>query len=168
MCGEKLHCRLGSGCFLGSPPRVRGKVSLIGVTDTAPGITPACAGKRADFSEATQWEQDHPRVCGEKPWRGSSYFDVSGSPPRVRGKAGSVALPVRCSGITPACAGKRPLYPAFTVPSWDHPRVCGEKASCQAWRRSGRGSPPRVRGKDGQVRICGHEIGITPACAGKS
>ena len=93
---------------------------------------------------------------------------LPGSPPHVRGKAGKSILACYSFRITPACAGKsRKCGPTCTL-FWDHPRVCGEKASCQAWRRSGRGSPPRVRGKDGQVRICGHEIGITPACAGKS
>ena len=45
VCGEKLHCRLGSGCFLGSPPRVRGKDHELLYGLAGMGITPACAGK---------------------------------------------------------------------------------------------------------------------------
>ena len=52
---------------------------------------------------------DHPRMCGEKSlvmrWMSRSM----GSPPRVRGKAGYLAIKRMDEGITPAYAGKR-LY----------------------------------------------------------
>ncbi len=53
-------------------------------------------------------------------------------------------------------------------PSWDHPRVCGEKQFLARCDCRELGSPPRVRGK-GQANIGAHfTAGITPACAGKS
>ena len=52
---------------------------------------------------------------------------VTGSPPRMRGKAigpcaGRVAV-----GITPAHAGKSESAPLVSMVCRDHPRVCGEK-----------------------------------------
>ena len=66
VCGEKLHCRLGSGCFPGSPPRVRGKDRLPAAGRACSGITPACAGKRGAAEASSSQRGDHPRVCGEK------------------------------------------------------------------------------------------------------
>ncbi len=101
--------RLSSACTWqgGSPPRVRGK----GHTDTPIvrdiGITPACAGKRSMPPCWRSCWRDHPRVCGEKHAVPVSAIWSAGSPPRVRGKAPSLAVLGACIGITPACAGKR-------------------------------------------------------------
>ena len=51
-------------------------------------ITPACAGKRADYTGKTPKVEDHPRVCGEKRFASASLDAYWGSPPRVRGKEG--------------------------------------------------------------------------------
>ena len=49
-------------------------------------ITPAYAGKRAEYFTPEHVTEDHPRLCGEK-WynnrRGELY---AGSPPPMRGK----------------------------------------------------------------------------------
>ena len=90
--------------------------------------------------------------------------------------------------ITPACAGKSPVFLHPRLGHWDHPRVCGEKMQFGTGSNSAEGSPPRVRGK-GQCkdclvndimdhpRVCGEKQRglpaaercrrITPACAGK-
>ena len=52
--------------------------------------------------------------------------------------------------------------------TWDHPRVCGEKALECAVRNPGPGSPPRMRGKGEVVHHGAVVRGITPAYAGKS
>ena len=52
--------------------------------------------------------QDHPRLCGEKPdWDGLDKT-AQGSPPPMRGKAYSQANRLLKDGITPAYAGKSP------------------------------------------------------------
>ena len=108
--------------------------------------------------------------------------------PHVRGKAQRRLHQLHQLGITPACAGKSRSGHSHGRTTWDHPRVCGEKArwlpGAGALRRitpacAGKstlssmyclitlGSPPRVRGKgDGEhgERV---QRGITPACAGK-
>ena len=52
--------------------------------------------------------------------------------------------------------------------SWDHPRVCGEKAECSSKTSYKRGSPPRMRGKAHGSPCKALHAGITPAYAGKS
>ena len=69
--------------------------------------------------------------------------------------------------ITPACAGKRLHHRKNLHNVQDHPRVCGEKFSKSTRKRSGIGSPPRVRGKVLSIPAAGGFAGITPACAGK-
>ena len=46
--------------------------------------------------------------------------------------------------------------------------MCGEKASNVVKIVWSRGSPPRMRGKEVGVSGDGLQLGITPACAGKS
>ena len=50
----------------GSPPRGRGKDSLMNGDSAMNGITPAWAGKRNGLYIITDKQKDHPRVGGEK------------------------------------------------------------------------------------------------------
>ena len=70
------------------------------------------------------------------------------------------------AGITPACAGNSIALPASGLVYRDHPRVCGEQGDGEVDEVLLEGSPPRVRGTVGGVKI--HEVcsRITPACAG--
>ena len=155
-------------CETGSPPRVRGKVWALFSQYLNCGITPACAGKSI-LPSATRWpRRDHPRVCGEKFENLMGQNDKTGSPPRVRGKAGLVTPHAPCKRITPACAGKSALMPAVMAGSQDHPRVCGEKINWYNLTGLVLGSPPRVRGKAFDAGKLIPFYGITPACAGKS
>ena len=168
VCGEKsfvFYCRL---LRLGSPPRVRGKVSVAASAAAGTGITPACAGKRFYAANNTAMAGDHPRVCGEKRKRRGRADVLLGSPPRVRGKEFHAFFLRLSFWITPACAGKRPRFSHRARRARDHPRVCGEK-NCRPLDLSIRsGSPPRVRGKGLGVPVSSGSARITPACAGKS
>ena len=71
----------------------------------------------------------NPRMGGEKAFPTFWSLKNSGSPPRGRGKvlcghAGHVH-----HRITPAWAGKSPLYRDFGISYEDHPRVGGEKGN---------------------------------------
>ncbi len=70
--------------------------------------------------------------------------------------------------ITPACAGKSRRKTTDRFCSRDHPRVCGEKGHGSELRGRQVGSPPRVRGKVQLLPVHHDQVGITPACAGKS
>ena len=111
-------------------------------------ITPAYAGKSAVVELLLITRQDHPRLCGEKPFSQDIFPPVPGSPPPMRGKVtvnpdGSVT-----HGITPAYAGKSYRQSGRQRDTRDHPRLCGEK---------------RIHLSHFRVMY-----GITPAYAGKS
>ena len=90
MCGEKTNMPELKGMSVGSPPHVRGKVGQTAARNQAERITPACAGKRLIQARHAVKRQDHPRVCGEKSSPFNLFMTLWGSPPRMRGKGGSV------------------------------------------------------------------------------
>ncbi len=145
----------------------RGKVRGLAFRGQPLGITPAYAGKSHRCYQQCRDGEDHPHVCGEK-WKVSAaMLALTGSPPRMRGKAGGPVVGVDDGGITPTYAGKsgRSARPCWR--SRDHPRVCGEKATCGCCIWPYPGSPPHMRGKGSPcpARMCSG--GITPAFAGK-
>ena len=168
MRGEKPFLMLIFRPPWGSPPRARGKGRDGIIIFSRIRITPACAGKSfsRDGRHSLRW--DHPRVRGEKTAFASAFRRISGSPPRVRGKAHAVRAAVGAVGITPACAGKRMDKQLDKAICKDHPRVCGEKPKNFTLNALRIGSPPRVRGKARAIAATSKWRGITPACAGKS
>ena len=127
VCGEKPDANRPGICYIGSPPRMRGKgPSFSGFFDLL-GITPAYAGKRAWPSSWRGPPQDHPRVCGEKVATSRMPSRTEGSPPRMRGKGKTVITLSAVNRITPAYAGKSPPPAGCSRLGKDHPRVCGEK-----------------------------------------
>ena len=152
---------------MGSPPRMRGKATLSCFWQLLRGITPAYAGKRLSPTAPGWGRKDHPRVCGEKACTDRPRIGDIGSPPRVRGKAKNCGSSCTINGITPACAGKRTCKTQCWAETWDHPRVCGEKAYSLVINGSEWGSPPRVRGKVHRsgVRFC--QLGDHPRVCGE-
>ena len=72
------------------------------------------------------------------------------------------------TGITPACAGKTETGIVELIANQDHPRVCGKNKLSMRLTKPNTGSPPRVREKRLLIRAVDDELGITPACAGKT
>ena len=167
-CGEKFFIRLLCSIVQGSPPRVRGKVSVRFTWKRDTGITPARAGKRRRTARRDRLHRDHPRACGEKTLRNTESLLLVGSPPRVRGKARGLIQRLNRIGITPARAGKSGIHRGDHHSGRDHPRACGEKTLKSYRETLTMGSPPRVRGKDLRYIIASFSAGITPARAGKS
>ena len=131
-------------------------------------ITPAYAGKRRLLAGCTGLGEDHPRICGEKPWPAMPPDVGQGSPPHMRGKVLVGPAVPRLGRITPAYAGKRLRDSLKLFQKRDHPRICGEKkgdlpAALRIW-----GSPPHMRGKAASFSALNSLTGITPAYAGKS
>ena len=64
-CGENVFIPVLLKLPHGSPPRMRGKLTIICSDVNSSGITPADAGKT--LKEQVSWTmlQDHPRGCGE-------------------------------------------------------------------------------------------------------
>ena len=134
--------------YLGSPPHVRGKALCLPCLLPKHRITPACAGKRGQRVSAGNRKQDHPRMCGEKARTLIVQDEPQGSPPHVRGKVKENQTLWYEDRITPACAGKSYIRLALLHPTWDHPRMCGEKQLVAELPKTSLGSPPHVRGKD--------------------
>ena len=70
--------------------------------------------------------------------------------------------------ITPACAGKTKKSPKKDSKSPDHPRMRGEDHHSRALWHAGTGSPPHARGRRLGADAGHDDVGITPACAGKT
>ena len=94
--------------------------------------------------------------------------EAEGSPPRMRGKRLPVVSRRKPVGITPAHAGKTTRMTSCALHARDHPRACGENLTAPRAENARRGSPPRMRGKQGQGRTAARAWGITPAHAGKT
>ena len=69
VCGENLLTNLRNLRALGSPPRVRGKLTIVYNKNLLLRITPACAGKTLCDGLHRRCGEDHPRVCGENTCR---------------------------------------------------------------------------------------------------
>ena len=65
VCGENQGIATSQLLRLGSPPRVRGKLSAFPFLNSDIRITPACAGKTFLPCGNLARVRDHPRVCGE-------------------------------------------------------------------------------------------------------
>ena len=131
----------------GSPPQVRGKLSL-GINDEIQhGITPAGAGKTHAPAERHRSREDHPRRCGENPMQHVPHCMIRGSPPQVRGKLLLSTITTLQPRITPAGAGKTRHCGTAKQNGTDHPRRCGENLIPAFVKLSLIGSPPQVRGK---------------------
>ena len=126
----------------GSPPRARGHPR------SPPPVGeyrahPACAGT------------SHPPVCCPTCTRAHRARDIR--PATVVAGVG---------GLTPACAGTSTGRAPSTSRLGAHPRVRGDIAGRQWSWGSGRGSPPRARGRRAPGCGVGQVEGLTPACAG--
>ena len=126
MCGEHPATEPLQLSTVGSSPHVRGALGDDAGLPLHSGIIPACAGSTNCVIPPSQRR--------------------TGSSPHVRG-----ALPKRVMandflGIIPACAGSTmPTHTGMNT-GRDHPRMCGEHASCSLHRFPRQGSSPHVRG----------------------
>ena len=107
LCGEKDRANKKMHVVQGSPPPMRGKEVIKATKNLPARITPAYAGKSAVVELLLITRQDHPRLCGEKPFSQDIFPPVPGSPPPMRGKEKFANTPDHCFRITPAYAGKR-------------------------------------------------------------
>ena len=167
-CGENIDPLNGNVRYLGSPPQVRGKLSIVFLSSFTSGITPAGAGKTIQIARNQLGIKDHPRRCGENAVTWLYVEPDGGSPPQVRGKPSPVVLSSKSYRITPAGAGKTTIHTLHSAPTKDHPRRCGENIVIIISHTNNIGSPPQVRGKPFSDSVAAVNTGITPAGAGKT
>ena len=167
-CGEKALWYTASVHSRGSPPPMRGKGVERVLSSPAHRITPAHAGKSKEGDNMQEYDEDHPRPCGEKSARALSITARAGSPPPMRGKGSPALMASSSRRITPAHAGKSRPTGASSRSARDHPRPCGEKSTAFSSKCKRVGSPPPMRGKANARTVIERAAGITPAHAGKS
>ena len=106
---------------------MRGKGEMNAKKDRYTGITPAYAGKSITLVDGTGWNEDHPRLCGEK--------SAASSPPVL--KADHPRL----------CGEKFDKCSAALVHMGSPPPMRGKvRNHCKKQQRLK--SPPPMRGKD--------------------
>ena len=152
----------------GSSPRVRGKPGRPRSCPPLCGLIPACAGKTRLMGFQGLRRRAHPRVRGENLLERRGQLPRQGSSPRVRGKHRSGHQRHLGGGLIPACAGKTASHRASPGRRPAHPRVCGENETTVCFAVVHRGSSPRVRGKPCDAAPARRDLGLIPACAGKT
>ena len=109
VCGKNCNLSTTLSNRSGSLPHVREKPYRWNFWFNRFRITPACAGKTTLPNLDHYHYQDHTRVCGKNSLIKVQRWRKLGSPPRVREKLRYSTKNTRCTGITPACAGKTTL-----------------------------------------------------------
>ena len=130
----------------GSSPHTRGAQVLGDDLGVHLGIIPAYAGSTFALSNASRWDQDHPRIRGEHVPEQAFGYPQAGSSPHTRGALlrGNAFRGV--PGIIPAYAGSTQRRLGVEQPPQDHPRIRGEHCRSAASRPFCPGSSPHTRG----------------------
>ena len=132
------------------------------------GIIPALAGNTVSMVSSSRATWDHPRACGEHPYRLHVVVGLRGSSPRLRGTRQGRHRQNHRHGIIPALAGNTPGKNGRAAARRDHPRACGEHPRKLSLMTDKQGSSPRLRGTpvaQSNDVDCG---GIIPALAGNT
>ena len=105
VCGNYAAAFVVISICAGSPPRMRELPIEMFTVSPSRRITPAYAGTTSTLVTCKLISWDHPRVCGNYPFRQLLHLSCRGSPPRMREllrKSAPVSYFLR---ITPAYAG---------------------------------------------------------------
>ena len=168
MRGEDCPSSSVASVDFGSPPHAQGRLFRRFPDFVDERITPACAGKTRDHRGVGVMDRDHPRMRGEDHFGEDPDSVGCGSPPHARGRLAKAGVSTSDIRITPACAGKTKNLPTPGGLLSDHPRMRGEDCCSQSNCPPAPGSPPHARGRRGELGRHRLDIGITPACAGKT
>ena len=155
----------GSG---GSSPHARGKLNLHTCGKITEGLIPACAGKTSRSSASCLACWAHPRMRGENFFDEAEMVVSEGSSPHARGKRCAHVVAVPHVGLIPACAGKTMRCISGPFPWWAHPRMRGENIVDGEVVGRKEGSSPHARGKQNVRENYERDVGLIPACAGKT
>ena len=107
-------------------------------------------------------------MCGEKSRKMHGCTAITGTSPRVWGKAGQAARASAPARNIPTCVGKRCRCKPRPPSGSEHPHVCGEKFFWKRVRLSRNGTSPRVWGKVGWLWLPVLVTRNIPTCVGKS
>ena len=167
-CGANPLGQINVSGFAGSSPRMRGKLPLLQHVLHGERIIPAHAGQTHHRSCPVICYPDHPRACGANVRHRRSRPRQNGSSPRMRGKQGGRRKLEREIRIIPAHAGQTGRVSPCRNPCSDHPRACGANPIPPEKWKGGRGSSPRMRGKQREQLDFERVFRIIPAHAGQT
>ena len=167
-CGELLRPGMAPGWLAGSSPRMRGTPLATREQGSRLRIIPAHAGNSSSRILRMSVSSDHPRACGELPYRVGERGEEIGSSPRMRGTRGEHHPVLVLDRIIPAHAGNSYPTLVFLSRRSDHPRACGELRYLAASASALAGSSPRMRGTPGPELPQDLVGRIIPAHAGNS
>ena len=167
-CGANVSAQLAGWPSIGSSPRMRGKPDKVQIYGEIGRIIPAHAGQTPTSRSRTPPSADHPRACGANLVATRAPDRRLGSSPRMRGKRCKYWVPQAPRRIIPAHAGQTDRPTDRIARRRDHPRACGANLFQDSHRRRGRGSSPRMRGKQTVGGSAYDAKRIIPAHAGQT
>ena len=168
MRGERTPSRRGNGNRLGSSPHARGTLPDDIKEVARRRFIPACAGNALPTRSPRARSTVHPRMRGEREWRGGLGQLDAGSSPHARGTQDVVGGVLHGVRFIPACAGNAA---ARTCPGGQgpvHPRMRGERSSSLFCSIPSRGSSPHARGTHDSEQLPRGPGRFIPACAGNA
>ena len=167
-CGENAILGIWLPLYIGSPPRLWGKLRGLAFRPPHARFTPTPVGKTAEWSENFPRTKVHPHACGENTAATARLDVINGSPPRLWGKLEFFWLDRADPRFTPTPVGKT----RTPCPSPDlapvHPHACGENPAQFALADSEAGSPPRLWGKLYRLYRLSGTRRFTPTPVGKT
>ena len=131
---------------VGSSPRTRGTVVVMGFVGVVERFIPAHAGNSSWAAWSTSTAAVHPRARGEQSRYGRSMNVIHGSSPRTRGTDDGVLPSIQIGRFIPAHAGNRFCRARVPCCLPVHPRARGEQLDRVAGGGGILGSSPRTRG----------------------
>ena len=156
------------GLWVGSSPRVRGRLATRGFHVGHQGLIPASAGQTQRLLPLGLHRRAHPRECGADSCDTLDVIAEEGSSPRVRGRLLFALFAARLVGLIPASAGQTSGSPPGAHRRRAHPRECGADRASSHRQSATQGSSPRVRGRPSGPGSGLAGLGLIPASAGQT
>src|SRR5207237_1260533 len=145
-CGEDQGRLPIHSHYLGSPPRVWGRLPNLEAEGEALRFTPTRVGKTRPSTIAAAVPTVHPHAWGEDGRTVEGVPGSFGSPPRVWGRRYERLNRAPSLRFTPTRVGKTPSRHHHCLHPPVHPHACGEDEDWVWQPHPGHGSPPRVWG----------------------
>ena len=153
---------------LGSPPLTREELQTGVIGQFIIRITPAYAGRTTTHHLIFGEGWDHPRLRGKNLKQDPYNLEIIGSPPLTREELRRTSLHEPNTRITPAYAGRTPLFHSRMFSPRDHPRLRGKNFEKMNYPLISRGSPPLTREEPKEEIMAIPDQRITPAYAGRT
>ena len=168
VCGADACVEMHLMYWMGLSPRVRGRISGLGLDVARLGSIPTCAGQTLMAVTLVPVTMVYPHVCGADDTLPVSTTSIGGLSPRVRGRPRRQAYAHQRRGSIPACAGQTLSLLLIIHLHAVYPRVCGADRFQSGNDGTCMGLSPRVRGSPCASASAASERRSIPACVGQT